>query len=1437
MTSVKSENSLRNLESYKQHSVTLRVKLILFVALFVLFLFPLLIDEAFAGCCLSPESGLGVYCTPIESGCYGDGYIDSSCSFDDCTLGCCCYEYNTPYNYKTIPKGYCIYKNETEEGNIGKLRFTSKEEAFVDDIDSCAEFCSNQQITWSISEEDLLYFKAETVQGYPKIEVSWALKQGVGDGLAKNVYICEVDEDDNCINQIHFIKADSPNIFSLEWDACYKFYLNVTGLGSFEENYSVACTGNDECSFKKLNQLFCSDDTNTYGFCTYDNVLVDTGQECKENPEDYCKSKMGHLGMMNQSNCNEDYLCFLDKHPSGLYSCYHCPVEGGMECYDYKSKDACETDSCNVGNCSWKSLGSADGIDFGICVNTEESNCDNCGSVFSSSAEAPDFSQSGNEFLYSDCTEEILNLLSSDEEICELPELCYTGDDEETCLDYKDKSNCEKNTCNVGDGAKCVWDDGSCGKDLNNDGLRDCSGLSGDRLEECELDFYPPESDLIKSGSVDDLENYKLKIQIWDRRNEDDSRTLINLGEGDEFKVCSLYSSDSNFISCGSSISYYANAENLNSEEIYVKNLISEGKLSAGEVNKFNYFAIDKNFNIESKMNSITIDLSRLEGCTTDVSCGFEGVCSVVKRTCDAELGVFLNTCEAALDEFKKNNDSYEPEEESCDGLDNDCDGEIDEDLKLTYYYDGDKDGVGNKTNKTDLCVGKPLENYVVEVYDDSGKIVWDCDDSNALISPLIEEDCDDGIDNNCNGAIDAKDADCVEKGEQCNNCEDDDGDGLINEGCPDFDKDTYKEVNGAFKSICNCDFCTGNCICGPDNFDSDIDGDGIQNHIDQDNKTPIECYPEENKNEWSAIYITDEGIAKDKDLDGVCDYADKCEDTVSDCPVELNLSSPNAGCPKSCADRKCWTDSYCSKCDGNCEACGGGNWQLCTKEVCESCSEDCIFTFVKEVNGIKYGNCTTCVGDECEELKEKEIDECSDGIKNNQETDVDCGGPVCLPCDVGESCKYNSDCKDDLKCDGDECIEPPEEDKCNNKKWDPLETDVDCGGICLKECDIGQKCDKDKDCISGVCSDDKICVSVHHCENGERDEGETDVDCGGKCYPCENGKKCSQDSDCESSYCKDGVCRPYEEKDSDGDGIPDYWEMKHADNGTDYLKADSDDDADEDGLTNYEEYQFYINGTKISPNKADTDGDGFTDKEEIDKGTNPTDPDDKPSNTGPLVLILVVLLIFLGILLYLFFNGSKKSKAKKPKTTTTGKIKEHPKIQISSMDAKQRTKGKDNFELKDKELFREFESDMKKKVSQESSSEPKKITPPPKFAYAPEEKEKEKDKAKSYEKSEETKENSNESESVEEDLNKILQPPKKSTKAYEEIKKESSSDEIDNLIETLEEGVLKKEFEETKGKASSSASKGRKSKSKSSTSKKTSNKGKGTKKKESSKK
>jgi hypothetical protein len=68
---------------------------------------------------------------------------------------------------------------------------------------------------------------------------------------------------------------------------------------------------------------------------------------------------------------------------------------------------------------------------------------------------------------------------------------------------------------------------------------------------------------------------------------------------------------------------------------------------------------------------------------------------------------------------------------------------------------------------------------------------------------------------------------------------------------------------------------------------------------------------------------------------------------------------------------------------------------------------------------------------------------------------------------------------------------------------------------------------------------------------------------------------------------------------DSDGDGMPDAWEIANGLNP--YDPTDANLDPDGDGLTNLQEYLLGTN-----PHVADTDGDGVSDGQEVKNGTNP---------------------------------------------------------------------------------------------------------------------------------------------------------------------------------------------------------------------------------------
>lgn len=78
----------------------------------------------------------------------------------------------------------------------------------------------------------------------------------------------------------------------------------------------------------------------------------------------------------------------------------------------------------------------------------------------------------------------------------------------------------------------------------------------------------------------------------------------------------------------------------------------------------------------------------------------------------------------------------------------------------------------------------------------------------------------------------------------------------------------------------------------------------------------------------------------------------------------------------------------------------------------------------------------------------------CTDGIQNQGETGVDCGGADCPSCDNVAN--------------------------CSDGVQNGTETGVDCGGIC------------------------EDCVNTATCDDGILNQNETGVDCGGVCDPCD---------------------------------------------------------------------------------------------------------------------------------------------------------------------------------------------------------------------------------------------------------------------------------------------------------------------------------------------
>jgi len=144
--------------------------------------------------------------------------------------------------------------------------------------------------------------------------------------------------------------------------------------------------------------------------------------------------------------------------------------------------------------------------------------------------------------------------------------------------------------------------------------------------------------------------------------------------------------------------------------------------------------------------------------------------------------------------------------DELCDDVDNDCDGDLDEDLEFAdWFADTDGDGFGDPGQAwSDNPDCAQPEGHVADASD--------CDDEDAAVHPGAEEICD-GADSDCDGVLEADEAD-------------EDGDGVVPcaGDCDDGDPDVFR---GAVE-ICD------------DGLDSDCDG---AEDADLDRDDP-ECWP-----------------------------------------------------------------------------------------------------------------------------------------------------------------------------------------------------------------------------------------------------------------------------------------------------------------------------------------------------------------------------------------------------------------------------------------------------------------------------------------------------------------------------------------------------------------------------------------------------------------
>ena len=179
------------------------------------------------------------------------------------------------------------------------------------------------------------------------------------------------------------------------------------------------------------------------------------------------------------------------------------------------------------------------------------------------------------------------------------------------------------------------------------------------------------------------------------------------------------------------------------------------------------------------------------------------------------------------------------------------------------------------------------------------------------------------------------------------------------------------------------------------------------------------------------GVCFDDTGTAAMCDVGTVCDFESGCVPDPDTCTTADSCSRRSECIPTSCVENLC---IYRLAASGT--LCDGGQ-STCQQGVCQSA-------------------------------------DCANGVKDNDETDVDCGGS-CTACDDGGVCNLDTDCKS-MVCDdlGSGTCEAA--DTCGNGKIESGEScddgDIVAGDGCSDSCkkETNQACTRDAECQSALC-------------------------------------------------------------------------------------------------------------------------------------------------------------------------------------------------------------------------------------------------------------------------------------------------------------------------------------------------------------------------------
>jgi hypothetical protein len=340
--------------------------------------------------------------------------------------------------------------------------------------------------------------------------------------------------------------------------------------------------------------------------------------------------------------------------------------------------------------------------------------------------------------------------------------------------------------------------------------------------------------------------------------------------------------------------------------------------------------------------------------------------------------------------------------DERCNGRDDDCDGEVDEDPvdPSVWFPDQDGDGHGDPDLGSRACAA-PVDHVAS---------AGDCDDSDAAVHPGADERCD-GVDNDCDGATDEsgavdgalffvdEDGDghgdpgasllacgaaegLSERGDDCDDTDalrspsagercdgvDNDCDGVVDESDAEGAQDWYLDEDGdghglSTQSTRSCEAPSGWVAVGGDCDD-----------------TSAEVHPGAEERCGGGDENCDGEVDEATALDALLWHADADGDGYGDAAVTVWACTLPAG---HVADATDCDDTDAATSPGALEVCGGGD-ENCDGQVDESTASDAALWYA-DTDGDGYGDAASslraCVAPSAHVADDTDCDDADAGV------------------------------------------------------------------------------------------------------------------------------------------------------------------------------------------------------------------------------------------------------------------------------------------------------------------------------------------------------------------------------------------------------------------------------------------------------------------------